>query len=87
MEQLHKIKSFDFTVDYPMLVNQMLVTLYTNRLIKDIDVSDIVRLGYYIDPKLHPLAWEICCDAWVAVWNDDEHLVQAITNAIYDWDC
>jgi len=76
---------FNFTSDYPKLVNDMLVYLYTNKLIKD-DIVAVQQVGYYIDPKICSLAWEICAEAWYNVWNNDISLVQALHNAIADWD-
>ena len=77
--------TFKYTSNYPKLISDMLEHLYINKCL-DEDIIEVIRLGYYIDPKLCTLAWEICADAWCDIWNNDTNIVVAIRNAIIDWD-
>ena len=77
--------TLDTSIDYPMLLSDMISCLYSNKLLSPgLNYMDLFSLWNRIQAS--SLYWEICATAWIDIWENDTPILRAITDAYYDWE-
>lgn len=79
----------DNDIDYPMLILDMISSLFAKRCFYKVSNTNIVAqdaIEVVRKTKASPLYWEICAFAWIDIWENDTPVTQALWNAYNDWE-